>query len=76
MQQATLANDLKANDRRQDYLRARTFLRGGERFVEAFPVQDSSMLSVLAAADALIIRAPGAQPAAAGQPVQILALDD
>jgi molybdopterin molybdotransferase len=73
-QRAKLAAPLPANDSRQDYIRARLELRGGERWVEPFPVQDSSMLSVLAAADALIIRAPGARAIAIGEAVKILAL--
>jgi len=72
---AKLAGDLKANDGRQDYLRARIEMRGGERFVSAFAVQDSSMLSVLARADALIVRKPHAPPARAGETVSVLLLE-
>ena len=71
---AKLASALPANDSRQDYIRARLELREGERWVSPFAVQDSSMLSVLAAADALIIRAPNAPAAAIGEAVEILAL--
>lgn len=71
---ARLISDLPANDQRQDYLRARTEIRDGELWVEAFAVQDSSMLKALAQADALIVRAPGAAAAQAGAPVSILPL--
>jgi molybdopterin molybdotransferase len=43
--------------------------------VEAFTIQDSSMLSVLAKADALIVRTPNAPAAKAGDPVRILPLE-
>jgi molybdopterin molybdotransferase len=72
---ARLATDLKENDTRQDYLRARLRTVDGERVVEAFTVQDSSMLSVLARADALIVRAPHAPHANAGERVPILLLE-
>ncbi len=55
---ARLAAALPANDGRQDYLRARLTLVKGEWEAEPFAVQDSSMLSALARADALIVRAP------------------
>jgi molybdopterin molybdotransferase len=72
---ARLAADLKENDGRQDYLRARLEMHGGERFAEAFAAQDSSMLGVLARADGLIIRAPRAPAAKAGGTVEVLLLD-
>jgi molybdopterin molybdotransferase len=73
---AKLASPLPANDLRADYLRACLIVQNGERLVEPFTVQDSSMLSVLAAADALILRAPGAPAAAAGETVEIYPLQD
>lgn len=66
-----LATPLPANDGRRDHLRARRTPAGAE----AFAVQDSAMLSRLAAADLLIIREPHAPPAAAGDPVTCIALD-
>lgn len=72
---ARLASDLPANDSRQDYLRARLTHASGELAVEPFAIQDSSMLSVFAAADALILRAPHAPAAKAGERVEILPLD-
>ncbi|HJM61133.1 MAG TPA: gephyrin-like molybdotransferase Glp [Alphaproteobacteria bacterium] len=71
--QARLAAPLRANDQRQDYLRAK--LRHGEDGAlkaEAFTVQDSSMLSALAGADALILRPPHAPAAEAGDVVDVL----
>ena len=72
---AKLSSDLKENDGRQDYVRARVEMKDGERFVAPFAVQDSSMLSVLARADALIVRKPRAPAAKAGQAVTVLLLD-
>jgi molybdopterin molybdotransferase len=72
---ARLASPLKQNDSRQDYLRARSEIRDGELWVEAHPVQDSSMLRVLAQADVLIVRAPHAPPAQNGERVEILFLE-
>jgi molybdopterin molybdotransferase len=72
---AKLIRDLPANDQRQDYLRARTEIRDGDLYVEAFTIQDSSMLSILAKANALIVRSPNAPVAKAGDPVSILPLE-
>jgi molybdopterin molybdotransferase len=74
LRRARLAADLKENDSRQDYIRAALETRGGELWAAPFPVQDSSMLSTLARADALIVRPPHAPAAAAGAPVDILPL--
>jgi molybdopterin molybdotransferase len=70
-----LGADLPANDARQDYLRA-TLRPGsdGPPVATAHAVQDSSMLSVLAASDALIVRAPHAPAARAGAPCRIIRL--
>ncbi|HXY98613.1 MAG TPA: gephyrin-like molybdotransferase Glp [Stellaceae bacterium] len=73
---ARLAAPLPANDRRQDYLRA-SLSRAGDGVLEAraFPVQDSSMMSLLAKSGCLVVRAPQAPPAPAGAMVEILLLD-
>jgi molybdopterin molybdotransferase len=71
---AKLITPLGANASRQDYLRARTEIRDGELWAEAFAVQDSSMLRSLALADALIVRAPHASAAQAGDRIKILPL--
>ncbi len=73
---AVLGQDLGENDQRQDYLRATAEKDGrGEMVVTPFQKQDSSMLSRLAKADCLIIRAPLAPPAQAGDRVEIVPLD-
>jgi molybdopterin molybdotransferase len=57
--QARLAEALPANDRRQDYLRARLERApDGTLTATAFAVQDSSMQRTLAMADGLIVRPP------------------
>jgi molybdopterin molybdotransferase len=72
-QTARLAVALDANDRRQDYLRARSRQVGdGEVEVEPFTRQDSSMLSLLAQADCLVVRPPLAPAALPGERVPII----
>jgi molybdopterin molybdotransferase len=73
---ARLGADLRPNDGRQDYLRA-TLVPSpdGLPVVEAMLTQDSSMLAVLARADALIVRPPHAPAARAGDPCRIIRLD-
>lgn len=71
---SVLAVDVKANDARQDYVRATLTQRTGLPEVTPLPVQDSSMLSVLAAADCLLIRAPHAEAAPAGAACRIIRL--
>ncbi len=72
-----LGEALKANDERQDYLRA-TVRRdaAGTLVATPFSRQDSSMLATLVKADALIVRAPFAPPAAAGDACRLLLMDD
>jgi molybdopterin molybdotransferase len=70
-----LGRDLPANDERADYMRATLELRDGTWVATPFPVQDSSMLVPLAAADCLVIREPHAPAAAAGSPCVFLKLD-
>ncbi|WP_309348946.1 gephyrin-like molybdotransferase Glp [Parvibaculum sp.] len=72
---ARLVTPLPQNDRRQDYLRARLVHMPGELpFAAPFEKQDSSMLSAMSAADCLVIRAPDAPPAKAGDIVTIMPL--
>jgi molybdopterin molybdotransferase len=72
---AFTATDLKANDKRQDYLRARLVRRSdGSLLATSFEKQDSSMMKVFAEAEGLIIRAPAAPAASAGAPCSILLL--
>jgi molybdopterin molybdotransferase len=72
-ERAILGADLKANDLRQDYLRAR-LERNAEGRLVATPMerQDSAMMAFLALADGLVIRPPHAPPAKAGDIVKIL----
>ena len=71
---AVLAVDLPANDARQDYVRATLIAGDGLPKVTPLPVQDSSQLAALAAADCLLIRAPGAPAAKAGEACRIMRL--
>ena len=74
---ARLASPLARNDNREDYLRARLDHVPGELPVATpFPIQDSSMLSALSAADCLVIRPPLAAPAEPGEIVQVIPLRD
>jgi molybdopterin molybdotransferase len=71
---ARLGVALAANDRRQDYLRARLARAAdGALEVHPFEVQDSSMMRLLAEADCLVLRPPLALAAPAGTTVPILA---
>ena len=75
VESAILGADLPTNDRRQDYLRARLETdTEGRRLAMPFPRQDSSMLATLAQADCLVVRAPLAAPAKAGDAVEIVPL--
>ncbi|TKD50127.1 molybdopterin molybdotransferase MoeA [Sphingomonas baiyangensis] len=65
-----LGAPLPANDRRADHLRG--VIRDDRVFPA--PTQDSSMLATLAASDCLILRAPFAPTAPAGESVEILDL--
>lgn len=70
---AVLGGPLPQNDMRQDYLRASVAVDpDGRRRATPFTRQDSSMLRLLADAQALIVRAPHAPAAAAGEPCRIL----
>ncbi|MEZ5669213.1 MAG: molybdopterin molybdotransferase MoeA [Alphaproteobacteria bacterium] len=72
---AILGTALGANDNREDYLRAALARDSAGRLVATpFPVQDSSMLAILAHSDGLVIRAPHAPALPAGAPVEVLPL--
>ncbi len=68
--QAVLTQPLAANGPREHYMRARLTAEG----IAALPRQDSSLLGVLAEADALLIRPPLAPAAAPGETVDYLPL--
>ena len=74
-QPARLAVDVKANDQREDYVRSRLLRSAdGALTVDPHPVQDSSMLSVLAASDGFLVR-PAHDPARkAGDVVRVVDL--
>ncbi len=72
---AVLGRDLPANDKRQDYLRATlVFSQTALPVVTPFALQDSSILSSLAKADALLIREPFAPAEKMGNLCRILRL--
>jgi len=72
---ALLGRDLPANDSREDYLRARlSYDAQGRRIATPFDRQDSSMLSLLAAAECLVVRPPRAPAITAGAVVDIVPL--
>ena len=77
LEPALAGTDLKANDGRQDYLRARLSRDAdGGLVARAFAKQDSSMMSALAGADCLIVRPPLAPAVATGGRVKIIRLSD
>jgi molybdopterin molybdotransferase len=72
---ARLGCDLPANDERADYLRATLATStDGVPVATPAPVQDSSMLMPLARADCLLVRAPFAPAAKAGESCSIIRL--
>jgi molybdopterin molybdotransferase len=75
---ATVGAAIAANGGRQDYMRAVLAERDGGNSVlpvaTPLAVQDSSMLSTLAAADCLLVRPPHAPAAAPGDPCRIIRL--
>jgi molybdopterin molybdotransferase len=75
LRKARLIGLLKANDARQDYLRATCEWRDGELWARPFPAQDSSMQKIFAQADVLIVRKPHAPPTEEGAAVEVLPLD-
>jgi molybdopterin molybdotransferase len=72
---AVLGAPLDANDRRQDYLRAKAaWGEDGRLTVVPAARQDSSMLATFARADCLIKRPPLAPPALSGTAVSVILL--
>lgn len=74
MREAVLGEAMKTNDHRQDYVRAAATHEDGRLVARPFAVQDSSMLTTLAAANALIIREPNAAASEAGDVCRVLML--
>ena len=74
-ERAVLGIDLKANDEREDYLRARLERsEDGGWVATPFAAQDSSMLATLAQAGALVVRESHAPAARAGETCRIVRL--
>ena len=73
---AILGRDLPDNKMREDYMRA-TLSRADDGTLTATPfeLQDSSVLSLFALADALLVRPPRAPAAQTGETVEVLPLD-
>ncbi|TWG99106.1 molybdopterin molybdotransferase [Mesorhizobium sp. J18] len=71
---AVLAVAIRENDERRDYMRARIEAGPTGPVATPFERQDSSMLTTLATANALIIREPFAPAATAGSPCRVLML--
>ena len=67
-----LAADLAENDQRQDYIRATLSGVGANQLVTPATRQDSSMMAVLAKANALIVRPPFDPVKKAGDLVSVL----
>lgn len=66
---------LKANDQRQDYVRARLLTSSsGTLLAEPFGKQDSSMMKIFAQADCLIVRPPHVPELPAGSPCPVMLL--
>ncbi len=75
MVQARAARPLAANEGREHWMRARlAHARDGGLLADPFSDQDSALITVFAAADALIRRNVGAPEAAEGEPVDVLPL--
>ena len=74
LRDAVLGEAMAANDQRQDYVRAVADDSTGRMVATPFALQDSSMLMTMAAANALIVRAPFAAQAASGAPCQVIML--
>jgi molybdopterin molybdotransferase len=72
--QAILAEDLGPNGPRQHYMRAQLSIGDGLPVVTPFERQDSSLISVLAGADALMIRPANQAALSAGALVDIIPL--
>ncbi len=75
-ERAVLGAALRQNDGRADHLRATLAVEtGGLLVATPFARQDSGMLSLLARADALVLRAPHASALPVGAEVEVIRLD-
>ena len=73
---ARLSAPLPANDHRADHLRCRLAMDNGALIATPASRQDSAMSRVLADADGIILRPPHAKPAAIGDTVAVIRLDN
>lgn len=71
---ARLGADQPANGPRDHYMRARLTVENGQPTVTAFERQDSALMTILTAANALLIRPLGDGPRAAGEMVNYIAI--
>lgn len=71
---ANLAQDLPANGPREHWMRAKLSYQDGAVTIRPYRDQDSSLVSVFAASDALLRRKAGAPPVSAGEVVEALPL--
>ena len=70
---ALLAKDLRKNDNREDYIRAKIkYLKNNQIIAEPFQKQDSSMTLILNKSEGLIIRKPFAKSVKAGSSVSVI----
>lgn len=74
LREGVLATPMAANRERQDYVRARAVPGSAGLTVTPFALQDSSMTSVLAGANCLIVRPPHAAKALPGDACCVLML--
>lgn len=73
---AIIANDLKANGERRDYMRARLSRNSdGQLVAENFSKQDSSMMRIMSESGCLVVREVFAPALAAGSACEIVLLD-
>lgn len=72
VESARLDGALKPNDFRRDFLRARLTTSGGQLSATPVASQDSSLMSMIAVANALIIRPENAPAVSAGENVPII----
>ena len=70
-----LASGIGGNGPREHYMRAVSEHSLGERRLRVFRRQDSSLISVLAEADALVVRPPNDSPRKVGELVDCICLD-
>jgi molybdopterin molybdotransferase len=69
---AALKREIGKNGPREHYMRAVVSDVNGATKIEAFERQDSSLLSVLSSANALLVRAPNDSPKPAGTPMEFI----